>query len=155
MALLEALKIVTNPTSLTMSVEQTRRNKLITKLQEQLCLAEAQLGGSPYKRMRWVVAPNFEGEPVRVQRPVRLKQWWFKSVAGSVLMTVRYGTKLLPIAKDKTAIEVDTVDALPNVIQTLIAAVDAGELDQQIAAVAAERHIQMPKLIAKAGGKRH
>ena len=32
-----------------------------------------------------------------------LKQWWFKNAAGSVLLTVRYGAKLLPIAIGMTA----------------------------------------------------
>lgn len=53
--------------------EERRRHRFIAKVQEQLCLAEAQLGGVPYKRKRWITTADGQGEPQRVQRPVRLK----------------------------------------------------------------------------------
>ena len=52
MAHLETLKVVAKPNFNPTTAEERRRHKLIVKLQEQLCLAEAQLGGSPYTHLR-------------------------------------------------------------------------------------------------------
>ena len=154
MAHLETLKVVAKPNFNPSTAEERRRHKLIVKLQEQLCLAEAQLGGSPYMRMRWVDKVDGQGEPHRVQRPVRVKQWWFKNAAGSVLLTVRYGAKLLPIANGMTAIEVGSLAELPNTITTVIQAVDAGELDSELAAASKDRAFIKPKSDKKAVGKK-
>ena len=140
MAHLTALKVVANPITQNKSAEQLRRNKLISKLQEQLALVDAELNGTSYTRMRSVVVSNQEGEPVHVQRPVRLKPWWSKTIAGQVLLTVRYGAVPLPIANGMTAIVVGEFSELPNTITTVIQAVDAGELDAELAAVAKDRH---------------
>jgi hypothetical protein len=137
---LTALKVVASPIMHNKSAEQLRRNKLISKLQEQLALVEAELNGTSYKRMRSVVVANEEGEPIRVQRPVRLKQWWTKTPAGQVLLTVRYGAVALPIANGMTAIDVGQLTELPKTLATVIKAVDEGELDAELAAVAKERH---------------
>jgi hypothetical protein len=46
---------------------------------------------------------------------------------------VRSGLKPIEFEKGKTAIAVPSLDKLPSVIDTLIAAIRAGELDQQLA----------------------
>jgi hypothetical protein len=50
-------------------------------------------------------------------------------------MVVRYGAKILELAKGKRALSVPSLDALPGVIATVISAVAAGELDGAIDAV--------------------
>ena len=154
MAHLETLKVVAKPNFNPSTAEERRRHKLIVKLQEQLCLAEAQLGGSPYMRTRWITTADGQGEPHRVQRPVRVKEWWCKNVAGSVLLTVRYGAKLLPIANGMTAIEVGSLAELPNTITTVIQAVDAGELDTELAAASKDRAFIKLKQDKKTQGKK-
>ena len=150
MSLLKNLKVVANPAGLPKSAEQFRRNKLIGKLQEQMSLAEAELGGKPYKRMRSVIAPNAEGEPVRIQRPVRLKQWWSKNASGNIILTVRYGAKSLVISNGMSAIEVGMLEDLPGVIGTVIKAVDVGEFDAELASVAKGRgFVKRPKISLK------
>jgi hypothetical protein len=145
MALLETLKIVSNPITSTPSAQQLRRNKLIVKLQEQIAIAEAQLNNSSYHRMRWITVADAEGEPRRVQRPVRIKKWWFKNTAGSVLLSVRYGAKQVPLMNGKTAIEVGTMADVPKVLQTIVEAVEAGELDHQLGEIASERKPSLKK----------
>ena len=105
-------------------------------------------------RMRWVDTVDGQGEPHRVQRAVRVKQWWFKNVAGSVLLTVRYGAKLLPIANGMAAIEVGSLADLPNTITTVLKAVDAGELDTELAAASKDRQFVKTKVDKRAGGKK-
>jgi hypothetical protein len=151
MALLEKLKVVANPSNQQKTAEQLRRNKLIVKLQEQLALVDAELAGKSYQRMHWYNGADAEGEPRRMQRAVRIKRWWFKNAIGSVLMTVRYGAKPLPISNGMTAIEVGTLEQLPETIQTVIAAVDNGELDSEIAAIVQSRNA--PKRLKVVGKK--
>ena len=141
MALLEKLKVVASPATQPKTAEHQRRAKLIGRLQEQKALAEEKLGGDAYHRMRWVTVVNHEGEPVRVQRPVRLKQWWFKNAAGDVVLTIRYGAKPLVISNGMSAIEVGKLEELPSTIQTVIKAVDDGELDSELAAAVKGRII--------------
>jgi hypothetical protein len=104
--------------------------------------------------MRWVDKVDGQGEPHRVQRAVRVKQWWFKNAAGSVLLTVRYGAKLLPIANGMTAIEVGSLADLPNTITTVIQAVDAGELDTELAAASKDGTFIKLKQDKKSQGKK-
>jgi hypothetical protein len=58
---------------------------------------------------------------------------WFREVNGSWFLFVKAGFKRVEFQKGKTAIQVPSRDKLPNVIDTLIAAVRAGELDEAIA----------------------
>ena len=77
-----------------------------------------------------------------------------KNAAGSVLLTVRYGAKLLPIANGMAAIEVGSLADLPNTITTVLKAVDAGELDTELAAASKDRQFVKTKVDKRAGGKK-
>ena len=72
MSVLSKLKIVAVPPKSGLTPEQQRRAKVIAKLQEQLKLAEAALGGPAYKRQRWGWATDENGEKVKVPRPIRI-----------------------------------------------------------------------------------
>ncbi len=76
MSVLSKLKIVAVPPKSGLTPEQQRRAKVIAKLQEQLKLAEAALGGPAYERQRWGWATDENGEKVKVPRPIRIKTWW-------------------------------------------------------------------------------
>ena len=71
-----------------------------------------------------------------------------------MLITVRYGAKLLPIANGMTAIEVGALAELPNTITTVIQAVDAGELDSELAAASKDRAFIKLKQDKKTQGKK-
>ena len=147
MAHLDTLNIVVKPNLRPVTAEEHKRHKLIIKLQEQLCMAEAELQGTSYTRMKWITQPDEQGMPQRRQRPVRVKQWWFKDRTGNVLFALKYGAKPIHIAKDKSAIQVASTAELPAIINTLIRAVDAGELDAQLSAIQSERQF-IPKKIS-------
>jgi hypothetical protein len=57
---------------------------------------------------------------------------------------LRYAGKPIEFAKDKNAIAVGELSALPAILDTLTEAVRAGELDTQLAA-AAERGLMLRK----------
>jgi hypothetical protein len=57
---------------------------------------------------------------------------------GSYVFFVRMALKLIEFDKGKSAIAVSSLDKLPSVIDTLIAAVRNGELDEQLAQASAQ-----------------
>ena len=56
------------------------------------------------------------------------------------------GAKALAIADGKSTIEIGTLDKLPKIIETIIEAVKAGELDKQLNAAMAERRLKLKKV---------
>jgi hypothetical protein len=105
-----------------------RRAKVIARLEEQKLL----LKDPNYSRTvrTWV-----KKEDVRtaVEKHQRVPLWWRQHPNGSYALFVRSGLKPVEFEKGKTAIAVLSLDKLPSVIDTLIAAIRAGELDQQLA----------------------
>ncbi len=72
------------------------------------------------------------GERRNVEMQKRVRAWWWTAENSRVHMHVKYGAKTLELAKGKQAIEVGTLDDLIPTLDTLKAAVAAGELDTQI-----------------------
>ena len=117
-----------------LSPTEQRRLKLVSKLEEQLAMARAEIAGETYSVTKQAWGRDAEGNKVRVTREKKLTSWWFKDGAG-LAMVVRYGAKILELAKGKRALSVANVAALPDVIATIMAAVMAGELDGAIDAL--------------------
>lgn len=112
-----------------------RRNKLLLKLGEQRALAVAQAEGTHYAPTRLRTFKHADtGERIVKQVPVRIKPWFWSNERGDLLLAVNYGSKQVELSKGKTAVEVGEVKNLIGVIDVLIAAVKAGELDAQIEA---------------------
>jgi hypothetical protein len=73
------------------------------------------------------------GEKALVERPLRTSRWWQSDQNGGFfVMTVKLGSKRIEFEKGKAAIAVGSLEKLPGVIDTLIKAVRAGELDEQL-----------------------
>lgn len=110
-----------------------RRNRLISKLWEQIQLAKAEQSGTAFLPTHQRAVTNREtGERIKVEMPKRVKPWWFTAENGKVCLNVKYGTKVIEFAKGKSAVEVGTISNLVPVLETLKAAVAAGEMDAQI-----------------------
>jgi hypothetical protein len=136
MTTLANLKLVaaTKPTALAPIVQ--KRNKLIKRLHEQIELATALAEGRDYvvTRLRTVIDDETKITKT-VSTPKRVKQWWWTAANGKVCVTVRYGAKVIELAKGLTAVELNSKDELVGVLTTLKGAVELGELDLQINAV--------------------
>ena len=132
MGVLDKLKIVAMVTKTKGTVEQERRKKLAGQLTEQLKLAEAALGGVAYQRTKAAWETDADGNRHRVQRPVKLRQWWTVGDGGVAQFGVRYGAVPLQLQPGKAAVEVTKLSDLPVVIKTLLQAVEAGELDAAV-----------------------
>lgn len=118
------------------SPAEERRSKLVAKLEEQLALAQAQAEGKSYVVTKSTWTRDDQGTKTRVQRERAVRQWWW-SEGTALAMVVRYGARPLELSKGKRALSIANAEALPEVINTIIAAVNAGELDAPIAAVIA------------------
>jgi hypothetical protein len=80
------------------------------------------------------VKNKYTGERTTVEAVKRVKEWYWINETGKLNLAVRYGSKVLELAKGKNAIELTTGDELIAVLAKLKDAVLAGELDAQIEA---------------------
>ncbi len=130
-----------------MTVEERLRHKLIDRLKEQKELAEADLDGKALVRTRYKMIKDEEtGETKRVEVPRMMRRWWWQDETDAVLLELRYGNKPIVIADNKSTIEVGAMDKLPKVIDMVIEAVAAGELDKVLKAALGERRVKLRRV---------
>ena len=108
-----------------------QRTKLAKRIWEQMELAKAQQAGDTFasKRLKTVVGTDGVKRTVEVAK--RVKAWWFVADSGKLCLNIRYGSKLIELAKGKTTVEVASADELIDTLNIVKAAVLAGELDAQ------------------------
>jgi hypothetical protein len=104
---------------------QARRVKFVTKLEEEQKLL---LKDPNHVRtvQRWV---KVDGERQSTTKQQAVRPWWKTDPAGQVVMSIKFGARPIEFEKGKAGIVVPSRDKLPAVIDTLISAVRAGELD--------------------------
>ncbi|MNK82597.1 hypothetical protein D3C87_1023760 [compost metagenome] len=140
MSHLKALKLTCAvPVNASVDPVQRSREKMIATLAEQKQMAEAKIAGQAFTPTHIVRRKNAEGVRIEVEAPKRVRQGWFTDGNGKVFFALRYAGKTIEFAKDKNAVEIGELLALPKVIDTLVEAVRAGELDTQLTAAAVER----------------
>lgn len=111
-----------------------RRNKLSSKLWEQIQLAKSQIDGTQFSVKKFRTVKDREtGLRKSVEVNKKLREWWFKNEQGKVCVAIKYGSQLIELAKGKTSIEVDSAQSLIKALETVKQAVELGELDAQIA----------------------
>ena len=111
-----------------------RRMKLIKKLDEQINPANAVLNGTTYVVKRLKNIKNEQSGEIRSFEVVRnVRPMFFKATNNKLCVQVRYGSKVVELAKGKNAIQVDDEKTLVKVLETVRSAVFDGELDEQIA----------------------
>jgi hypothetical protein len=135
MSTLNSLKLIASKKNRSLSPVAHRRNKLAAKIHEQIELCEAQRSGGVYapRRLRTVV-DRHTGERKTIEAVKRVKEWFWISDSGKINLAVRYGSKVLELAKGKNAIELASGDELIAALQALKTATLAGELDAAIEA---------------------
>ena len=133
MATLASLKLTSAVKPTNVPAIQVRRNKLARRLWEQMELAKAQLAGEQFTvtKFRSVVERD-TGMRKQVEVQKRIKQWWFTADNGKLALSVRYGARLLELAKGKFAVEVASDKELVPTLELIKAAVLNGELDTAI-----------------------
>ena len=132
MSTLNALKLSTAKKSLNTTPVVHRRNKLGKKLWEQIQLAQAHLAGKQFTTTRFQTVRDEDGVRRSVEVPKRVRAWWWNSDNGKISLNVRYGARVVELAKGKSTIEiVASTDLIPT-LELIKKAVEAGELDTQI-----------------------
>ena len=133
---LNALKLVQAKREKGSSPQHARRQKLSTKLAEQIQLAKAQQSGTEFSPVRVrTVKDDATGQSRKVEVPKKIKPWWWTDDTGKLCITVRYGARTLEIVEGKNAIETDNIADVIASLQVIRSAVDSGELDKRIDAV--------------------
>ena len=132
MSTLNALKLSTAKKSINTTPVVHRRNKLGKKLWEQIQLAQAHLAGKQFTTTRFQTVRDDDGVRRSVEVPKRVRAWWWNSDNGKISLNVRYGARVVELAKGKSTIEVAAPTDLIPTLELIKKAVEAGELDTQI-----------------------
>ena len=133
---LNALKLVQAKREKGSNPQHARRQKLSTKLAEQIQLAKAQQSGTEFSPVRVrTVKDEATGQSRKVEVPKKLKPWWWTDEKGKLCVTIRYGARILEIVEGKNAIETDSIADVITSLQVIRTAVDSGELDARIEAI--------------------
>jgi len=120
-----------------------RRTRVIARLEKQKHL----LADPNYQRTvrTWT---KKDGQKTLVEKQQRVLPWWRMASNGSYLFFIRAGQKAVEFEKGKSAVAVASRDKLPAMIDTLITAVRAGEIDDQLAVAAKSASIRKVKKAA-------
>ncbi|MBS0536385.1 MAG: hypothetical protein JSR72_20225 [Proteobacteria bacterium] len=140
MAVLKSLSFAPLPKLSSTDPTVHRRNKLITRLNQQIALAQDP--NFALTRQKWVEGDN--GKELRETKK-RVRPWWrVADASGNLVLSIRYGAKPISFEKGKEAIVVGKREQLIPTIETVIAAVEAGELDQ-VLGVMSKTAVQIPR----------
>ncbi len=118
-----------------------RRAKFAAKLEEQKLLLDDPAYIRTVQRTALV-----DGQKQPTVLKQRVRPWWKTDPSGQIVMSVKFGSK--PIEFEKGGVVVPSKDKLPVVIDTLIQAVRAGELDDILAQASKARPVPKPKRAA-------
>ena len=129
---LNTLKLVSAKKQTSMPPILNRRNKLAEKIWDQIQLAKALKDGGTYSTKRFKTVKDYDGASKTIEVQKRVRQWWFTSEQGKVCLSIRYGARLIELAKGKSAVEVGTAEDLINTLEIIRKAALTGELDTQI-----------------------
>ena len=125
---LSNLKIVALRNAATANPVLRRRRKMIAQLERQRSLALDHDYTVP--RRRWV--KTVDGTAQLITAPKRVKRWWRVDPTGTYFLVLRYGNRILRLAERGNAVEVGDWANMMPVLDTLIAATAAGELDHAL-----------------------
>ena len=73
---------------------------------------------------------NKDGTERKLEIPKRVRLWWTENLGGTVLLTIRYGNKIIEFKQGKNAIELSSKAELEPTLQSIKKAVDNGEFDR-------------------------
>ena len=123
-----------------------RRDKLVLALREQKSVVEAAVRGEDFtvERSKWIA--NAEGERVLVKTRRRIRPWFFEQDGGWYVQC-RYGARVIAADGKNNAVFAKSLKDVDTVLDALIAATSAGELDSAISA-AADRKTTKAKAVS-------
>lgn len=112
-----------------------RRDKLVAGLKEQKLVYAAALEGKDHRVERHKWMNNEHGERVSVQTHRRVRPWFFEQDGGWYVQC-RYGARVIAADGNNNAVFVKSLKDVGPVLDVLLSAAAAGELDAAIAKTA-------------------
>lgn len=131
---LDNLNFVDAKKPIKMPAVQQRRNKLSNQLWQQIQIAKSQIEHTHFVVKRRVTVRDIEGNYKSIERPKRLKPWWFMASDGTLCLSVFYGSKRLELVAGKTSIAVKNMSELLEILEILKQETEAGSFDKAIEA---------------------
>jgi len=132
MSFIAKLKLISSKRERNLSPILLRRQKLASKIEEQIELARCQKNGTLYAPKRLKTVTNESGERVVIETTKRVKEWFWTTPNKKINLSIRYGSKTLELAKGKNAIELGSQDELIETLALIQQVVIGGELDEAI-----------------------
>lgn len=140
-SVLSSLKITARPEIKKQPPVLSKRMKLISRLEQQKELAICMLEDKPFVAFKEKMVKDPEtGVRTKQRRQVTVRPWYYDT-DGHYFLEVKIGIKPIELQKGKPAIDVGEKTKLPETIDTIIKAVEAGEMDKHL--------IPEPKATAK------
>ncbi|WAJ69541.1 DUF6641 family protein [Catenovulum adriaticum] len=141
-SILSSLKVTARPKNPKTDLVMQRRERLLTKLNQQLDMAVAFINNEEYTvyKEKWRKDPE-TGLSEKIRIPKRISPWFFQN-NNTYYFQIRLANKPIEITKGCSAFEVGEKESLPAVIGKLIKATVAGELDSLLSN---QLSIQRPK----------
>ena len=142
--ILQSLKVTAVQRKVDRSPTQHRRDRLLNIISTQIEAAIAHAESKPF-----VVTANrkvlnkFTGETQVMNLPKRFRQCWWTGDDGKTYMELRYGAKVLEIAKGKTTIEVGEFAKLVPTLELIRDAVLLGEFDDLLSSASSRLAAQL------------
>lgn len=127
MTALKSLNFVALPKIAPADPIVVRRNAMVTKLTEQREL----LKNPAYTRTVKTVVEK-DGIKTKVEKAQKIRPWFRQNAHGSVAFFMMVGFKPLEFSRGKHAVSCASMNDLPKVIDVLVQATRAGELDAQL-----------------------
>ena len=139
MSALNGLKLSAVKKTANVSPVMQRRNKVVSRIKEQIAIAKCKQEGTQYSSTKLRKITDAEtGESKTTQVEKRVKGWDWIGADGKMFVSLRYGAKVVELAKGKTAVELTNGKDLVATLEVLVQAVSAGDLDDQLALVSSK-----------------
>ena len=87
---------------------ERRRRFLINNLEEQLKLVHASINNESYVSLLKVWRTNEFGERIQIERPKRMRNWFWVNWSGICFFQVWYGSKVIELQPGMTVVEAAT-----------------------------------------------
>lgn len=143
MSLLNSLNLIKAVSSDKADPVSLMRRKLLERIADQIALAKAQAEGAIHQRLRFRrVKDPLTGDVTYIPAKSRIRPWWQEQRDGSVLLTVKYGSRPLDLQNGKAAIKASSFSEVVPTLEVIQTAVRAGELDAQILRAAEEFRVR-------------
>ena len=110
---------------------------LVRRIWEQIELLKCRAAGTQFAPIKYRTLRDAEtGVRRQVEVPKRVKSWVFIAENGKTAVAIRYGARVLELARGKFAVEIASPAQLIPTLELIKTAIDAGELVEQLATTA-------------------